>query len=168
MDKKNAVFRYIAYAVEMVLAFVLLSTPNLLPDIFGAKPALLLGIALSIATFEREIPAMIFGMVAGALMDFGYSNALGLFTIALTVVCFLIGWVANNLVKANPMNYLLTAAVVIGGLYMLYFGIEFYHVADRWTYFQAHLISRMIQTLLWSAVWYFVNRFVYHTLSEET
>lgn len=168
-ERKNAVFRYIAYSIELILAFVLLSTPNLIPELFGAKPALLLCIALTAAVFEHEIPAMIFGAAAGILMDLGYADSIGLFAISLTIICFLLGWIANNLVTANIWNFLLIAALMIGGLYMLYYLFNFVWagIDDCELYFKNHILSRMIQTFLWSIVFYFLNRFIYHTLSEE-
>lgn len=168
-ERKNAVFRYIAYSLEIILCFVLLSTPNLIPEIAGAKPALLLCVALTVAVFEHEIPAMIFGAAAGILMDLGYSHSVGLFAISLTLICFLLGWIANNLVTANIWNFLLIAAVVIGGVYMLYYLIWFVWagIEDSGVYFYGHILSRMIQTFLWSIGFYFLNRFIYHTLSED-
>ena len=64
-EKTVGFFRYLAYALEIILLFVLSSTPSLLPDIFGAKPTLLLCIALTAAIFEREIPAMVIGLNVG-------------------------------------------------------------------------------------------------------
>ena len=87
--------------MEIILLYVLGTTPNLLPEIFGAKPTLLLCVALTAAIFEREIPAMVIGMICGILTDLGYSNGIGLFTISLTVICFIVGYAANNLVVAT-------------------------------------------------------------------
>ena len=71
-DRTNAFFRYLAYALELILMFVLSTTPGIMPELFGAKPALLVCVALTVAVYEREIPAMIFGMIAGIMTDLGY------------------------------------------------------------------------------------------------
>lgn len=167
-ERSSSFFRYLAYAMEIILLFVLGSTPHLLPDIFGAKPTLLLCVALTAAIFEREIPAMVIGIVCGVLIDLGYSNSIGLFTIALTVVCFVVGYAANNLVMATFPNFLLYALVSVGGMFMLYFLVRFVWagVDDYGTYFMNHLLSRMIQTYICSIPIYFLNRFIWHTLGN--
>lgn len=168
-DRTNSFFRYLAYVLELLLLFVLTTSPRLMPEPFGGKPALLLCAALTIAVYEREIPAMIFGMLAGMLTDLGYTNNIGLFTISLTVICFIVGYAANNLIVAKFLNFLLYAAVAVGILFMLYFWVNFIipKVEDMWSYFNEHLISRMVQTYLYSIPFYFFNRFIYLSLSSE-
>ena len=70
-------FRYLAYSIEILVFFVLGSTPSLFPEIFGATPCLLVALAITIAVFESEVPAMIFGVICGALTDLGFSNSIG-------------------------------------------------------------------------------------------
>lgn len=168
-EKATGFFRYLAYAMEIVVMFILGSVPNLLPELFGAKPTLLLCVALTAAIFEREIPAMIIGAVCGALIDLGYSNSIGVFTIGLTIICFIVGYAANNLVVATFPNFLLYALVAVGGLFMLYFLVRFVWggVDGYWTYFRNHLISRMVQTYILSIPFYFLNRLIYHMLGNS-
>lgn len=168
-SRANAFFRYLAYAMEIIVVYALGSTPDLLPVIFGAKPTLLLCVALTAAIYEREIPAMIIGIICGTLIDMGYSNTIGVFTIALTILCFVVGYAANNLIVANLRNFLLYSFLAVGGLFMLYFLVRFVWggVEDRWSYFVSHLLSRMVQTFLCSFVFYYLNRLVFHLLGEE-
>ena len=168
-EKTTSFFRYLAYAMEIILLYVLGTTPNLLPEIFGAKPTLLLCVALTAAIFEREIPAMVIGMICGILTDLGYSNGIGLFTISLTVICFIVGYAANNLVVAKFTTFLLYAFIAVGGIFMLYFlvHIVWAGVDDCWGYFTKHLLSRMVQTYVLSIPIYFLNRFIYSTLGNE-
>ena len=165
----TAFVRYLAYAMEIAVVFALGNTPGLLPDIYGAKPALLLCVALTAAIFEREIPAMVIGIVCGALMDLGYSDSIGVFTISLTVVCFVVGYAANNLIVANFPNFIIYSLISVGGLFMLYFLIHFVlaDVGDRWVYFVNHIASRMILTFVWSIGFYFLNRLIHSLLGEE-
>ena len=167
-EKTAAVFRYIAYLIEMIVAFILLATPNLLPELFGAKPVLLVCVALTVAVYEHEIPAMIFGALAGAMIDLGSSNAIGMFTITLTVICFIIGYAANNLIVATFLNFLLTAAVVTAILFGLYYLLEFVGAGfdPEHLYFTAHILPRAILTFVFAIPYYFLNRFIYQTLSD--
>ena len=168
-QRANSFFRYLAYTIEIILMFALSTTPRLLPEIFGAKPVLLVCAALTVAVYEREIPAMIFGMVAGILCDLSYSNSIGLFAISLTVICFIVGYAANNLIVATFMNFLLYAFITVGLLFMLYYLVMFViaGVEDSWMYFREHLISRMVQTFIWSIPFYFINKFIYYSLNPE-
>lgn len=168
-SRANAFFRYLAYTMEIIVVYALGNTPNLLPEIFGAKPTLLLCVALTAAVYEREIPAMIIGIVCGTLIDLGYANSIGFFTIALTVVCFIVGYSANNLIMVTFRNFLLYALAAVGGLFLLYFLIRFVWsgVEDRWLYFVRHLLSRIVQTFLCSILFYFINMPLYKLLGED-
>lgn len=161
-------FRYLAYSIEILLLFILGSTPSLLPQIYGATPCLLISLAITIAVFESEVPAMIFGLVCGALTDLGFSNSIGIFAIGLTIVCFILGFSANNFVTANFLNVMLSAVVIVSALLSLHFLFSYVMAgyADGSVYFVNHYISRIVQTIICTAILYFVNKFVYSTLSE--
>ncbi len=168
-DRTNSFFRYLSYAIELILCFVLCTTPRLMPELFGAKPVLLICVPLTVAIYEREIPAMVVGLAAGLLADLSYTDNIGLFTITLTVICFIVGYAANNLIVATFLNFLLYAAVAVGVIFMLYFLVRFViaGVEDMWFYFKMHLISRMVQTFLYAIPFYFLNRFIYNSLGPE-
>lgn len=161
-------FRYLAYSIEILVFFVLGSTPSLLPEIFGATPCILVALALTIAVFENEVPAMIFGVACGMLTDLGFSNSIGLFTISLAIVCFILGFCANNFIAANYYNVMLTAVIVITALLSLHFVFAFVIKGydNAGVYFVNHYISRIVQTILCTIVFYFVNKFVYETLCD--
>ena len=168
--KATSFVRYLAYAMEIAVVFTLGNTPGLLPEIYGAKPALLLCVALTAAVYEREVPAMVIGISCGALMDLGYSNSIGVFTISLAVVCFIVGYAANNLIMATFPNFFIYSLITVGGIFMLYFLIYFVlsGTGDMWLYFSNHLISRMTQTFVCSFIFYFLNRLVHNLLGEES
>lgn len=168
-DRSNSFFRYLAYVIEIIIAFVLSTTPHLLPELFGAKPVLTVCVALTAAIFEREIPAMIIGMVAGMMADIAYTDSIGVFTVSLTIICFIVGYAANNLIMATFLNFLLYAAIAVGAIFMLYY-LFFFVIPgadDGWSYFVSHIISRMVQTFVFSIPFYFLNRFVHSSLSSE-
>ena len=167
--RSDAFFRYLAYAMEIAVVYAVGNTPGLMPEIFGAKPALLVCVALTAAVFEREIPAMLIGMICGILIDLGYSDSVGVFTVALTAVCFVVGYAANNLIMATLLNFILYSLITVSGLFMLYFLFRFVWagIDDRWVYFANHIVSRIVQTFLWSIGFYYLNRLVYELLGEE-
>jgi len=167
--KKMTFFRYLCYSIEIILLFILGSTPQLFPEIFGSKPCFLLALALAIAVFEHELPAMFFGLSCGVLTDIGYSNSIGTFTIGLTIVCFIIGFCANNFVTANFLNVMLTATVVIASLLSLHFLFSYVVAGYAYAgvYYVNHYISRIVLTIVCIVPLYFINRFVHSTLDED-
>lgn len=166
--KNTAFFRYLAYSLEIILLFILGSTPNLLPELFGAKPCLLIALGITIAVFESEVPAMFFGLACGALTDLGYSNSIGTYTIAMTLLCFIIGYCVNNLFVANFRFVLLGAVVTVTLIISLHFLFSYVVMGyeEALYYFKAHYISRIVQTIIVTLILYFVNKFIYSTLSD--
>lgn len=159
-------FRYLAYSLEILVLLVLGSTPSLFPEIFGATACILVALALTIAVFESEVPAMFFGVACGVLTDLGFSNSIGLFTISLTIVCFILGFCANNFITANFLNVMIMSVITITALLSLHFLFEIVIKGydNAGVYFVNHYISRIVQTIVCTAILYFVNKFVYETL----
>lgn len=166
--KLSTFLKYLSYIIEIIIIFVLFSTPNLIPEVFGGKPSLLITIAISIAVFEREIPAMIFGLLCGLLIDIGYSSTIGTFSIGLTIICFVLGYVANNLIVANIFNVLLVSFVAILILFLLHFLFSYIMLGydDPLSYFVNHYISRIVGTFIFTPIFYFLNRFIHRTLGK--
>lgn len=168
MDRRYTVFRYIAYSLELILLFILQTTPRLLPEILGSKPLLLIPAAITIAFFENEIPAMFFGLASGLMLDFGYSDNIGFFTITLTISCFFIGLVFRDYLVISFLNATAFNAIFCSGLIILYFLFNYIFAGkgDILYYFSHHYISRIIYTFVCGIVLYFLNKFLYKNLRD--
>ena len=164
--KNMKVYRYLAYSLEILLLFILGTTPLVMPEIYGATPCLLVALAITIAVFENEVPAMVFGLVCGMLTDLGYSNSIGVYTVMLTIVCFIIGFCANNIITINFWNILLIALFVCAVTISLHFVFEhlIHSYSDMGAYFVNHYISRIVQTFICVIPLFFVNKFIYSTI----
>ena len=90
MPNRKKWIRYVLYAVEILLLFLLQDTPGLLPQIMGVKPLPVLSAALTIAMVEACTPAMAFGMYAGFLADIGSGAVFGYHALTFGVLCFLL------------------------------------------------------------------------------
>lgn len=167
MMKNMKFFRYLAFSLEMILLFILGTTPNVMPEIFGSTPCLLLSLAMAIAVFEAEVPAMFFGLLSGLLTDIGFSNSVGIFTVSMTIVCFTLGFCANNIITIKFWNVMLISALVISAVLSLHFVFEYVirGYSDMGVYFVNHYISRIVQTILCVIPLFFVNKFIYSTLN---
>ena len=168
MDKKFTVVRYFAYGMEILLLFILQSTPNLIPELFGGKPLLLIPAAITIALFEPEIPAMFFGISSGILLDLGYGDNIGFYTVTLGVICFLLGWIFRDYMVVSFLNATAFTTVITTGLICLYF-LFFYIFAGKGEagfYFVNHYISKIVYTFLCGVILYFLNKAIFRSLLD--
>jgi rod shape-determining protein MreD len=168
MEKKYKTFRYIAYAIEIVLLFVIQTTPDFLPEIAGAKPILLIPAALTVAFFEQEIPAMFFGLGCGVVLDLSSSNNIGFYAFTLTLICFVLSQIFRDYMVVSFLNSLAFSAVIVFGLIMVYF-LFFYLIPGKpqpGYYFVNHYISRIVYTICTVPFMYWINKFLYRNLRD--
>ena len=169
MKRKLLFFRYFAYSLEIILLYVLQSTPNLMPEIFGSKPVLLVAVALSIASREDKIPSLIFGAVCGIFADTATGGGVGFFAIALTLVCYFEAYLYSVYFVPTILTVMIISVVVIPLLISVYFLLfrVFAGVPDSGTLFVNHYISRIIYTLITVVPLYFLNGFLYKSLNNN-
>lgn len=160
MNSNLKILRYIGYAVEILLFFVISGIPGFLPSVFGTKPVLLLPIAITIAVFEKETSAMIYGLCCGALCDVSLTGKIGFYTIALTILCFFFGYCARNFFVTNFANAMAIGATTIFVLICLYFVL--YRASsgiDRaGLHFFKHYFVRILYTLVFLPPFFWLNR----------
>ena len=168
MDRRYTVFRCFAYSLELLLLFIIQTTPRLLPDILGSKPLLLLPAVISIAFFENEVPAMFFGLAGGLFLDLAYGDNIAFFTVTLTISCFFIGLVFRDYLVISFFNALAFNAIFCSGLIILFFlfSYVFSGKGDSLYYFSSHYISRIIYTFVCGIILYFLNKFLYKSLRD--
>lgn len=153
-------FRWFAYALEIFVVFVIQETPGLLPPIYGARPVAVIPVVLSIALFENEVPAMMFGLFGGLLIDFGFGGVLGFHGLVLSLVCYVISVMASNFVKTSFVTSMLvsittTAAVMLLNWACFYVLHGYQHITYALT---AHYIPIFIYTVALTPITYFFNR----------
>ncbi len=169
MKIKLSFFRYLAYAIEILIFCVLQDTPKLMPEIFGAKPLLLAALALSIAAFENKIPSLVFGALCGIFADSLTGEAIGYFAILLTLICYFEAHIfekyfVSKFLSAFVFAFLSTAVLICG--YFLIFTV-FSGIDGALTLFVNHYISRILYTALMFIPIYFLNRFLYRRLNKS-
>lgn len=157
---KYAVIRRFAYTLEILALFVLQETPGLIPAVGGAKPVAVIPAVLAIAMFEEEIPAMLFGLFGGLLVDFGFGSMLGFNGLLLAVVCHVAARMTADLVRTN----LLTASIFsvsVGAVLTLLHWACFY-VLPGYQYAGYALARHFLPVFLYTAVLtplaYYFNR----------
>ncbi len=107
----NRTIKYLLYAIELILLYVVQTSPNFVPKILGATPSLILVAAITIALVEDEMTALYTGLFAGILIDFSYGNHLGLFAIIMTILCCAIRVFIQYKLKATLKSSIITGLV---------------------------------------------------------
>lgn len=157
---KLKTIRFFAYAMELLVLFVLQETPGLIPPIESARPVLVLPAALSIALFEGETVAMAFGLAGGLLIDFGFGSVLGFHALLLTGGCYLISLIAANLFQANFLSALLLTAAVMAGTFLLQW--VFFFVLSGYAHAGYALLTRYLPLFCYTTAFlpltYYFNR----------
>ncbi len=104
---------YIRRALTVLLVFVtaLFQHSGFIPELFGAPAMLLVPLTVCIAMFERSIPGMCFGVLAGVLWDFALSGGDGFFSVLLTAVGFISGALVTFIFRNNIRAALLLSFV---------------------------------------------------------
>lgn len=163
--KNLSFFRYFAYALLIVVFSILQGTPNLLPEICGGKPLLLMCLAISIASVEEKIPSLIFGAVCGVLIDISSGGTIGFFAIILTLLCYFESNIFSTYLISGflqVMVFALLSIPLIIGIYFLLFTV-FAGIPDSGILFVNHYISRIVYTFVMTVPVYFVTRFIHNS-----
>ena len=159
--------RYFAYTIELLVLFMVQETP--IPTFFGAKPVLLIPIALSIAMFESEKAAMFFGLFSGLLIDFGMGETLGFHAVLLAVICYYIALIAANLIKTNFLTAMFTVTATAASLFFLQW-VFFFVLAnyqDAVYVLKAHFLPRFCYTVIVMPIAYYFNRALFNQVRTK-
>lgn len=113
----NRTVRYFAYFLEIFLCCILQGIDGFLPKIFGCVPLLTASAVITIAVIEPEIPAMLFGLEAGFLLDVCGSTSLGTACILFTVVTCFVSAVAQRRLRISMKSAIIASALGLGAIF---------------------------------------------------
>ena len=159
---------YIRRALTVCLVFVtaLFQHTGMLPDLFGAPAMALVPLTVCIAMFERSIPGMCFGVLAGLLWDFATPGGDGFFAVILTATGFfsgaLVTFVFRNNVRSAVIISFLSLCVCNISYWMLFILRKGYEGA-----FDV-LFTRYLPSVLYSLIYVFVYYYAVSFISKAT
>lgn len=166
---KVRVIKYAVFVFEIFIMYIIQNTPNLVPEVFGGKPVILIPVVLTMAIFEKEIPAVVFGVLCGLLIDMGYGGAVGYYGITLAISCFIITNLIGNYIRTNMLTIMIVSSIIIPVIIFVQFLL--YYVAmgytNVWGFFVKHYISRIIYTLILTPVFFKLNSFIVKRTNEK-
>lgn len=169
-NNKPKYIRFAIYALIIVLTALMQNSPFIFPEIFGARAFLLLPLLVSIAMFEREIAAAVFGVFAGVLWDI-CSVKDGFNAFVLLLICA----VCSLLIIRLMRNNILTALVLVAGAVVSYCAVYVIinllfsgagaSVKQIFTFY----LPSCVYTLAFVPVFYFPVSWIYasHKTSDE-
>lgn len=156
------VIRWFIYFLEIIFFYALERSYNLIPEVFGGRPVILIPVFIAVSIFEKEYASMIFGIVIGSFLDVSIGNFIGIQTIFLFILGYVLGVLFTYFVNLNFLTFFFTSLIVIP----LIFGYRFlfFYILpgfDNVQYaFIHHLVPCAIYTAVISPVVYFINRYI--------
>lgn len=127
---------------------------------YGARPVLVIPAVLTVAMFESPVPSMIFGLLGGLLVDFGFGGMLGFHALLLAVVCYFVAVMAENFFQTNFLTAMLISVLVTAAITLLqwacfYVLYGYQHVLYTLT---THYLPLFVYTTVLTPVTYYFNR----------
>ena len=160
MENRYKYIRWFADIIEIIVFFAIQQTPGLIPEIFDAKPVLLIPILVSIALFEDEFAGLWFGVFIGLLMDFGCSSVLGFNCILMAIFGYSVGLISINFIRVNILTSMISVIIVSAIVYLNHFVFGYLpHMYGENIYILLNnYLPRFGYTVLVSPIFYFFNK----------
>ncbi len=162
---------YIRRALTVILIFAtaLFQHSGFLPELFGASAMLLVPLTVCVAMFERSIPGMCFGVIAGLLWDFATAKGDGFFSVMLTVVGFVSGALITFVFRNNIRSALILsfgALSLCNISYWLMFVLRKGYEGAFDVLFSRYLPS-VLYSLIFVFVYYYIVSFIFKATAEK-
>lgn len=166
---KRVKFKYIIYIIELLILYIMQQIKIFSPEIYGGRALYILPCFIFIAVHENQYIAMLFGIFTGLLIDIGYNNVIGIETIILCFVGYILGKISTKFVRANIITHFLytfiVSLLVMSSRFLFFYVLKGY--GDYNYVFLNHYLSCIIYTSLISPIIYLFNRGLYHLLDRR-
>lgn len=166
---KYKIFRYFAYALEIIVFFVIERTPKLIPEIWGEKAIIIVPILFIIALFEGEKAGLGFGLFIGLLIEANVSNNFGFFMIVLGILGYVVGLISKDVINVNFPTAMLVSS--IGVLVFFIFSFLYYSslesLQNALYIFWRHYLLKIGLSILILPLAYYLNRPLAVILNEK-
>lgn len=161
--------KWTAYGLLLLGAALLQMAPRAFPEIYGARPLLLLPVAVSIAMFEGPVGGAAAGIAAGLLWDLYAGRLFGFNALILLAICCAAGLLVRLLIRNNLLSALLlfTGALLIQGLLDWFFTYVLWMEEDPLYVLTRLMLPDMAYTLVVSPLLYGLTLLVAKTLRKR-
>lgn len=159
-DNKPKYIRWVIFCALLAVSVLLQNSVGGLLDFWGARVFLCIPFCIAIAMFEREVPAAIFGALAGALWDVS-SGVDGFNTIILMVLCAISSLLISHLMRNNLITALVLGAGSITAYEVLYILIRFWGAGSPVRQIFTFYLPSLIITVIFVPACYFIVKRIY-------
>ncbi len=160
--RRAGVLRGMAYGAEFLLLYLLQQVPGLFPEISHSLPVLLIPAVVTVAFFEKEVPAMVCGLFCGLLMDFGSGSFLGVKALEIAIGGYCVSFLASEFLKTNLLSAVVST-LALGGIlsFLQWIFTAFFPGSSESGYLLLyHLLPRTLYTAVFAVPLYYLNRFL--------
>lgn len=161
-DNKPKYIRWAIFSVLLVVSVLLQNSVGGLSEIFSARVFLCIPFLIAIAMFEREVPAAIFGALAGALWDVS-SGVDGFNTIVLMSLGAVCSLLISHLMRNNLVTALVLGAGSIAVYEIIYVAVRFWGAGSPVRQIFTFYLPSLIITVLFVPICYFIVKSIYNS-----
>lgn len=167
-DNRPKYIRWIIYAVLIVLAVLLQNSAGGLTEISGARILIVIPLCVSVAMFERETTAALFGAFAGVLCDVsGGTDGLNAFILA--VLCAVCSLFVSRIMRNNVLSALVLGSATVAVYEIVCIAVGVFVAGNPIRRIFAFYIPSFLLTVLLIPLCYVITRKIYfrHRTVEE-
>lgn len=166
---KYKIFRCFAYALEIIVFFIIERTPRLIPAIFGEKPIIIVPILLMIALFEGEKVGLGCGIFMGLLIEANTSYNFGFFVVLLGILGYIVGLISKDVINVNFPTAMMVSSVSL----LVFFIFSFFYYSSLESFYDAlyifwrHYLLKIALSNLTLPLVYYLNRPLAVNLNDD-
>ena len=160
-NNKPKYIRWAIFGALLALSVLVQNSVGGLTEIFGTRIFLCIPFCVAIAMFEREVPAAIFGAIAGALWDIS-SGVDGFNTIVLMLLCAVCSLLISHLMRNNLITALVLGAGSVVAYEILYVATRFWGAGSPIRQIFTFYLPSLIVTVAFVPLCYFIIKNIYH------
>lgn len=160
-DNKPKYIRWAIFGVLLAVSVLLQNSVGGLLEFLGARVFLSIPFCVAIAMFEREVPAAIFGALAGALWDVS-SGVDGFNSIILMALCAVNSLLISHIMRNNLITAFVLGAGSVTAYELLYIAVRFWGAGNPVRQIFAFYLPSLIITVAFVPVCYFIVKSIYN------
>lgn len=159
-DNKPQFIRWAIFAGLVAVSALLQNSVGGLLEFFGARVFLCIPFCIAIAMFEREVPAALFGALAGALWDIS-SGVDGFNTIILMLLCAISSLLISHIMRNNLITALVLGVGSVAAYEIIYIVVRFWGAGSPLRQIFTFYLPSLIITVAFVPVCYFIVKAIY-------
>lgn len=161
-DNRPKYIRWAIFCAILTVSVLLQNSVGGLLELFGARVFISIPLCVTVAMFEREVPAAIFGAVTGALWDVS-SGVDGFNTLVLMVICAVCSLLISHFMRNNIVTSLVLCAGSIAAYELIYIVTRFWGAGSPLRFIFTFYLPSLLVTVIFIPVCYGLVKFIYNS-----